>query len=90
MGELSPSPILYLFERQTGKFHPLLVEVVHIARWRGGENLLGHGFGHEAKPLAHLLGFSKGFFAIRQSFGEAIVTGLDAGQHRVESIHQHA
>ena len=64
---------LNLFEREAGELHPLPVEVVHVAAGGSREDLLGHRFGHEPKPLTRFLGIAKRFFAVAKRRSEIVV-----------------
>jgi hypothetical protein len=42
MNELHPTPVLYPFIRETGVFHPLLIDLIDVAVWLSGEYFLRH------------------------------------------------
>ncbi len=90
MNELSPAPVFHLLEWEPGEFDPLPVEVVDLTVRLRGENFLRHRFGHEMKPRAPLFGVPQSDLAIEQRVLESVVARLDARQHFVEPIHQHA
>ena len=65
MHERYPAPVANLFERQTGKFHPLAVEVVHLAIRPCGKDFLRHRLGQKTKSVG---AFTQKRLAFLQSF----------------------